>query len=343
MEEELSPIQTFILPEPVAGPSGGTSPDSYLRAKDSLATQALTVSSTLPDELRGIFQQLKLNIASAVHVKGAFLPEESNCTPSGFLDEACDPVGWVPANVATTLARALEIFPCAYHCENAGKLFVHLVPVEGDAKNAVKSRKMMRGHTDGVALPFPEESCGYSDIAPSPDLVILVGLRNLDAVTTNLAPLSVIMKKLSAETIRVLQEPIFDIRPQTSFQMSANFELSGKPIILRTSNDGYLIRFSHSNVVAMEGGLAANSAIDLLKRAIAESFVGVVVGPGDILFVNNRTALHGRSEIPRNARAKRWLLRTYGMYSDYSKLAVPGGDEFCLLPEKNGPTAIIAA
>ncbi|MCY1383429.1 hypothetical protein D9M69_715540 [compost metagenome] len=45
-----------------------------------------------------------------------------------------------------------------------------------------------------------------------------------------------------------------------------------------------------------------------------EMMRSVVVKPGDILLVNNRIGLHGRSEVGGEAGGEsRWLLRTYGL------------------------------
>ena len=48
------------------------------------------------------------------------------------------------------------------------------------------------------------------------------------------------------------------------------------------------------------------------------SFGDVVVEAGDVVLVNNRTAIHGRAEVAmtETEESKRWLLRTYGQFRE---------------------------
>jgi hypothetical protein len=104
---------------------------------------------------------------------------------------------------------------------------------------------------------------------------------------------------------------------------------------MRDQNDGYMIRFSHSNVDPTGGSdESARTALERLKEAIAASFQGVTLKAGDILFVNNRTALHGRAGVgaAEDERYRRWLLRTYGMYTSYSAFVARDRRSYELLP-----------
>jgi hypothetical protein len=272
--------------------------------------------------------------------------EPPTYTPAGFVDPKAPTTWWGPANTVAAFARALEIHLCSYRAENDGHLFVHLVPAAGDTESAQKSRKSMRGHTDASALPLPGEQSAYASVVgPSPDLVILVGIRNPAKVETKIAPLSVVMRKLSATTIEALKEPIFDFTPQSSFEMSSSYCHSRRPVILRDQYEGYMIRFSHSRVQPSVGaGDRAAKALAELKAALEGSFQPVTLQQGDVLFVNNRTALHGRANVGEaKGTQARWLLRVYGMYSYLQVYPCDSQSPFMLLPDKGGPTEQIMA
>jgi hypothetical protein len=337
MAEPLNSVSTFTLAKPLT-PLAAVDPADFWEDGVRLSSYALKVASEIPEEAKAQFRLLKLNILSAVHVKGVFLTDIGNSTPDAQTDSSCDPCWWQAANVVSGLCRSLGINLCSYCCENDGKLFVHLVPTQGESESALKSRGAMRGHTDAMALPFPGELSDFIDVAHSPDLVILVGLRNPNSVSTNIAPLSSIMRKLTNSTIASLQENWYDFKPQSSFEMSSEYVHRQKPVLCRDQNDGYMIRFSHSRVVS-EANDVASHALTNLKDAVEKSFVGIEVQAGDVLFVNNRTALHGRSEVgPFSNGPRRWLLRSYGMYEDYPGLTVSGKRGFVLQPSKGGPT-----
>nr|WP_240161135.1 TauD/TfdA family dioxygenase [Burkholderia sp. Ax-1719] len=85
-------------------------------------------------------------------------------------------------------------------------------------------------------------------------------------------------------------------------------------ILLDVGNETW-VRYSHSSIsVDTDEQPAAAAANDAFAAACHQHCKSVVVEPGDILLVNNRLALHGRSDVGGEPGGEsRWILRSYGL------------------------------
>jgi hypothetical protein len=240
----------------------------------------------------------------------------------------------VPDTAATMAGRAaaiavhgfLALETISYGSENEGNLFVNLVSLPGEGALPEKSKKSMRGHTDGVSFPFNgEDDDSDARIAPSPDIVTLVGLRNPNWVPTMLMPLDAIMEHLTPGDIAELRKPQYSMRSQKTFVQGMRRILGHEHVvangaILKDVQSGTFVRYSHSSVTPPKDGGSAEQATRKLELACSRATIPVVVHPGDVLVVNNRRSLHGRGEVGEAVGGQsRWLLRTYGL--DTSNLA----------------------
>ena len=74
-------------------------------------------------------------------------------------------------------------------------------------------------------------------------------------------------------------------------------------------------RFSHSTVDASQDATdEARAALGWVAGYCATNSEAIVLNPGDLLWVNNRRAIHGRGEVGSDVGGQeRWLLRTYGI------------------------------
>jgi len=230
----------------------------------------------------------------------------------------------------------------SYRSENEGDLFVNLVvfPPERGAF-AEKSAGKMSGHTDGVSFPLRGHHDPEDDrIAPSPDFVCLSALRNPNQVPTMVMPLEKLMERLSKEHIEELQKPQFIIGSQLTFRDGMKRILGDDLIVddaqlLFAMNGSWWIRFSHSSTQTADiDKKTAQEAMDALKNVCADCAIPVPLKPGDIALVNNRIALHGRSEVGDEYGGQtRWLLRTYGLdTSDINPNQWHEGSSFMLFP-----------
>lgn len=74
------------------------------------------------------------------------------------------------------------------------------------------------------------------------------------------------------------------------------------------------VRFSHSSAGVDDKDGPAAAAIEAFENACKQCAAAVTVAPGDVLLVNNRLALHGRSTVGGEPGGQsRWLLRSYGL------------------------------
>ena len=281
------------------------------------------------------YEKLKANVISALVFHDALPRIGDVSAPSTMVDEKLGSrEWWEAAQVVRTICNELGVFLVSYRTENNGSLFVHLVPQPGDDSSGQKSRGKLRGHTDAVAMPFPHEANIDAIQCPSPDMVILACLRNPNGVATRVAPLSDIMKRLSRVTIEKLQDACFDIFPQASFSTPEGYKLDHVPVLFLDQFDGYRIRFSHSKICPSEPrDNAARAALIELQDAVGECYTDLILQPGDLLLLNNRTAIHGRGLVADHEdklEKDRWVMRTYGMHHDPSPYSTGASLPFVL-------------
>lgn len=254
------------------------------------------------------------------HLRGVFDP--------GDLPET--PVSWTPvpdtrATLTLRVAIVLLNWLCgmetvAYKSENGGALFVNLVTLDGQGAMVEKSKGPMKGHTDAASFPFRGTNDPVDErIAPSPDVVFLAALRNLDAVPTTVMPLHGILGGLTEAQIDVLKGDRVTLLAQRSFQRGTREILGEQHVldganVLHESDEGTWVRYSHSNSVIDEQDADLVSAKERFEQTCLHCAQQVTLQPGDVLLVNNRKALHGRAPVgDAIGGTTRWLVRSYGL------------------------------
>jgi L-asparagine oxygenase len=267
--------------------------------------------------------QLKVAIREQpfVHFKGVFETGELPETPTTFIGLG-DCQGALKAKLAVlTLNLLCNLETVSYGSENSGVLFVNLVAMDGPGAIAEKSVGQMRGHTDAASFPFRGTYDAQNPrIAPSPDVVCLAALRNPDKTCTNVVPLASALAKISVTDQNLLKSNGFSIHSQRTFRQGTAGILGEEHIaedscVLWDGPEGTWVRYSHSGVSVIDESNAALIAAKNNFEVACESCIqGVSLAPGDIVMVNNRRALHGRSQVGKEVGGKsRWLLRTYGL------------------------------
>lgn len=299
----------------------GIETPAYLSAELGLGLQQLLTQGGIScDEMRDYVSRQPFCL-----LQGVFVPNDLPTTPEGFIP--------VPQSSGTIVARVavlaingfLNLETISYGSENEGHLFVNIVRIPGEGAFAEKSAKNLRGHTDAVSFPFNNESDPENPrIAPSPDIVTLVGLRNPHNVPTKVMPLNKVLPLLTEQDIEELKKAQYSIRSQRTFHQGMKATLGkvltvlGVPILKDVLKNTY-VRYSHSSVSTEDEISPASMAAENFENACETSAIDVVINPGDICIINNRTSLHGRGIVGDDiAGDSRWLLRSYAL--DTSRL-----------------------
>jgi L-asparagine oxygenase len=237
----------------------------------------------------------------------------------GFLVRGC-PVFEVPATpedpaaaVGTTLQAAgvLGIITAVlgdqygFKPEMSGHLIQDIVPVAGfeQTQQSISSEADLYMHVESA---FTDDR---------PDYVALFCLRaDHDHVAgTTLSSVEAMLPRLSERAAEVLRQPRFKTTVDASFlQGIGNSEpiYVGPIQVLTGSTSRPRIRADFAETTGLDA--AAQAALDELRECAIDATVGIRLKPGDLLFVDNHRAFHGRT--PFRARwdgADRWLLRTF--------------------------------
>ena len=302
-------------------------------------TQSPFVSALFRDDVRNaagedVLESLDLfitGVESFLLIRGAFETVNLDPTPRDF-----PPTGqtWFPgAYAALALTTIAGLRAVSYLCENSGILISNLVAMEGEGRIPEKSRGDMRGHTDACSFPFTHEFDPSQNVSPAPDFVILWCYRNPDKTPTCVAPLSKIVRALTDADFEQLQRPLYTIGSQRTFD--TNHRQLAASIITTHPQFGLQIRFSHTHATLLEPEHhpGAEEALDNLFESVKACMDEVVLDAGSILFINNRTALHGRrkvgGEIGGNSR---WIQRMYAMLPNTPSAGADLNQPFMLLP-----------
>ncbi|MFF4486639.1 TauD/TfdA family dioxygenase [Streptomyces sp. NPDC001544] len=191
----------------------------------------------------------------------------------------------------------------AYADEKSGRLVQDIVPVKGAERRQENSGSvMLELHTEDGFHPF------------KPDFVTLLCLRadhERRALTTSGA-ITRALPRLSAECVSTLRRPLFRIRHSSSFGGTGTDAVSMPlPVLSGPDAEPELIADFH----AMEAdGEGAARALDELRHAMIAVMVGTVLDAGDLIVVDNRAAVHGRTDFqPRYDGQDRWLRRCFGV------------------------------
>jgi hypothetical protein len=200
----------------------------------------------------------------------------------------------------------------------------------GDFFQDVISDKRYRGtqtqKTDGELYPHNDRTA--HDVRP--DILNLLSMRPTKG---NIIPTSYydgreILKNLSPDTIRALQEPIY-FTPFDDFSKASNpnQQTSGIHPILTFAHDDVgapMFRF-YAGRTEPSGGpqrVLATEALFRLERAIQSTEkYRVNLEQGDLLSIPNLRGLHSRdiiSIVDLSAQHQRWLLKTYAFWNEAS-------------------------
>ena len=185
-----------------------------------------------------------------------------------------------------------------------GALLHNVLPnrVEENEQSGAGSRAPLLWHIEDAFHPY---RCDYLG---------LIALRNPDAIGTTLG--SVRNLQVTQHEREVLWGRRFHIRPDkvhlrgcSAGARGVEFEQSPKPVsILFGDAQAPYLRINPPFMTAVPGDEVAERVLGEVISRIAESIEEVILNPGDVVFIDNYLAVHGRgSFIPRYDGTDRWL------------------------------------
>ncbi|MEV0901824.1 TauD/TfdA family dioxygenase [Actinoplanes sp. NPDC049802] len=187
----------------------------------------------------------------------------------------------------------------AFKEEKSGALVQDVVPVPGMEK--------FQGNAGSVMLSMHIENAFHPH---RPDYVGLHCLRSdhENVAGTQVASIRNALSLLPEKVRAVLHEPRFVTEAPASFgDLDSG---AGPQGILSGSPEDPDIRIDFESTVPLDG--TATEAMSLLGEALTAVCRTSILKPGDLAIIDNRLALHGRSEFtPRYDGRDRWLQRIF--------------------------------
>ncbi|MFI8194544.1 TauD/TfdA family dioxygenase [Streptomyces sp. NPDC085946] len=191
----------------------------------------------------------------------------------------------------------------AYADEKSGRLVQDIVPVRGAERRQENSGSvMLELHTEDGFHPF------------KPDFVTLLCLRadQERRALTSTGAITRALPRLSAACVSTLRRPLFRIRHSSSFGGSGTGAVS-MPLPVLSGPDAEPELIADFHAMEADGDRAAR-ALDELRDAMLAVLVGTVLDEGDLIVVDNRAAVHGRTGFrPRYDGRDRWLRRCFAV------------------------------
>ncbi|MFJ1764721.1 guanitoxin biosynthesis L-enduracididine beta-hydroxylase GntD [Amycolatopsis sp. NPDC088138] len=259
------------------------------------------IAQELPEGLRRAVNRARLDErAQAVVVAGNPLQESLlGATPRHWRDE--DTVEALLAGFVLMLEGALLGDAIGWSTQQDGRIVTDVLPIHGMEESLVSSssHKELTWHTEDAFSPHRADYVG------------LLCLRSGEPTPTTL---SYVDATVLPEDVRaVLAEPRFVFAADHSHDMSLSTTGTGvtQAPVLGGPVDAPVLRIDRDfTSVAAEDDEEAKRALDHLVAHLDANLYDVLLGPGELGFIDNRNAVHGRRPFtPRYDGNDRWLKR----------------------------------
>lgn len=291
---------------------------------ERLIDMAPLYSHELPRRLRLFLEQYRMEEPSAACVISNFPVDDDSigATPDHWNQVGGDSPS-LRQEVFFLLCGVLVGDVFAWATQQDGRVMHDVLPIKAhrDEQLGTGSEMLLWWHTEDAFSPFKG------------DYVALMCLRNPDNVLTTICDADSI--EWSSVDVELLFEPEYPIRPddshlpkigvgdrQTSDPLTQRLlEASGrriidqyenprkKPVLSGDRNRPYM-SLDPYYMLPDQMAPAPRAAFDVFTKAVDAALTGVILQPGDIVFIDNWRAVHGRK--PFTARydgTDRWLKR----------------------------------
>ena len=270
---------------------------------------------------RELLQAVELRAAALpVPVRRALIAFRDEGNASGFVLLTGLPVGSLPdtperaedepewQHVAVATLSQLMVMSVlgrsiSYSDEKHGCLVQDVWPKKGANRQENSGSVRLALHTEDGFHPAPPHFVG---------LLCLRGDRDGAAALVTCG-IGDVLPELDAATVAALRRPEFRIRFSTSFVPDASAKVLTDPMpVLSGPAASPDLRCDFNGSVAVTP--RAQAALDRLEQVMRRSLKGLVTQPGDLIILDNRRAMHGRTGFtPRYDRRDRWLRRTFAV------------------------------
>ncbi|MFJ6701089.1 TauD/TfdA family dioxygenase [Streptomyces sp. NPDC091272] len=222
-------------------------------------------------------------------------------------DRVEDEPDWTEVSVATLsqlMVMSVLGRTISYSDEKNGNLVQDVSP-----KRGAETRQENGG---SILLELHTED-GFHPAAPHfLSLICLRGDRDGLAATVT-GGIGDVLPELNEETVAALRRPEFRTRFSTSFVHDTDEEVltPSVPVLSGTESNPDLRVDFHGTVGTTP---AAQAALAALEKAVLRSLRGLVLEPGELIILDNRRTVHGRTGFfPHYDGADRWLRRSFAL------------------------------
>ncbi|GIJ44256.1 L-asparagine oxygenase [Virgisporangium aliadipatigenens] len=268
---------------------------------EQLWHQAEALGQRLPDRVRTALKELRdRRLPDGTLLLRGFAFDDGSLgpTPDNWLTPVEEERGWIPETCLLAVASVLgEVF--AFARQHRGRLIQNMVPVRADAttQKGTGSRVFLEWHNEDAFDEFRA------------DFVALLCVRSDPSARTGVVCVDHL--NLSDRHLAVLAQPRFVLGVDVASGGSGG-AADGivAPIIEHDPNGAVTIRVDTDQVWAVDGDAEAAEALRALMDAVPAAARYVGLQAGEVLIMDNRRTLHGRTAYePRFDGTDRWLQR----------------------------------
>ena len=284
-----------------------------------LLSHAPVWAQELPRRLRAALVEFRLTEPDCAHFVISGFPideEEIGPTPEHWNrpDEKHSPA--LAYEIFLVLASSLLGEPIGWKTQQHGRIVHDVMPIKGMEQEQIGTGSEMTiwWHTEDAFHPMRGDYLG------------MMCLRNPDSVPTTFCSLENV--KLDPKDWETLFEPHYTIKPDNSHQQENAAPEEGdelqqvyrrieqmkrhpdKIAILSGDPRSPYVRIDHYFMDRIEDNPRAQEALDNFVKAVDEKIGDLLLQPGDICFIDNMKAVHGRRAFKaRYDGQDRWMKR----------------------------------
>lgn len=206
----------------------------------------------------------------------------------------------------------------AYEAEGYGRLYQDVIPVKSMEKNqtSISSSVELEIHTEQA----------FSKLRP--DILSLACLRGNEKAYTYILPVRSIINNVTETELEMLKTPLWNTGVDLSFKLNGHEFIEGDirgPMSIIIGDKDPLLVFDQDLMTGI-----TESSNEMIKKIVDIYYkhrLSHNLTPGEIVFIDNNRAVHGRSPFtPNYDGLDRFLVRCFGVYNyEYSAYARENG------------------